>query len=160
MVTNKTTVLGLNSWVISISDILSINVGSTPHIMAIGSSLLYAIYNITERKNIYSCISIHDKIITISFLFVPYQNILLSHYSRESEWLFGTPAGRRQLQDSARFGRLVVAVLRRGHKFESLDAVKEELAHAAKMLIPYGLTGQVGTSLSPVHQTVFDRYWL
>lgn len=62
---------------------------------------------------------------------------------RESEWLFGTPAGRRQLQDSARFGRLVVAVLRRGHKFESLDAVKEELAHAAKMLIPYGLTGQI-----------------
>ncbi|CAB3248151.1 unnamed protein product [Arctia plantaginis] len=62
---------------------------------------------------------------------------------RESEWLFGTPAGRRQLQDSARFGRLVVAVLRRGHKFESLDAVKEELAHAAKMLIPYGFTGQI-----------------
>lgn len=62
---------------------------------------------------------------------------------RESEWLFGTPAGRRQLQDSARFGRLVVAVLRRGHHFESLDAVKEELAHAAKMLIPYGFVGQV-----------------
>ncbi|XP_075991891.1 eEF1A lysine and N-terminal methyltransferase homolog [Anticarsia gemmatalis] len=62
---------------------------------------------------------------------------------RESEWLFGTPAGRRQLQDSARFGRLVVAVLRRGHKFESLDAVKEELAHAAKMLIPYGFIGQI-----------------
>lgn len=62
---------------------------------------------------------------------------------RESEWLFGTPAGRRQLQDSARFGRLVVAVLRRGHKFDSLEAVKEELAHAAKMLIPYGFVGQI-----------------
>ncbi|XP_028174754.1 eEF1A lysine and N-terminal methyltransferase homolog isoform X3 [Ostrinia furnacalis] len=62
---------------------------------------------------------------------------------RESEWLFGTPAGRRQLQDSARFGRLVVAVLRRGHHFESLDAVKEELTHSAKMLIPYGFTGQI-----------------
>ncbi|KAL0848842.1 hypothetical protein ABMA28_013262 [Loxostege sticticalis] len=62
---------------------------------------------------------------------------------RESEWLFGTPAGRRQLQDSARFGRLVVAVLRRGHHFESLDAVKEELTHSAKMLIPFGFTGQI-----------------
>ncbi|KAM3959142.1 eEF1A lysine and N-terminal methyltransferase homolog isoform 1-T1 [Aphomia sociella] len=62
---------------------------------------------------------------------------------RESEWLFGTPAGRRQLQDSARFGRLVVAVLRRGHHFESLNAVKEELAHSAKMLIPYGFVGQI-----------------
>ncbi|XP_049870997.1 eEF1A lysine and N-terminal methyltransferase homolog [Pectinophora gossypiella] len=62
---------------------------------------------------------------------------------RESEWLFGTAAGRRQLQDSARFGRLVVAVLRRGHQFDSLDAVKEELTHPAKMLIPYGFTGQI-----------------
>ena len=64
-------------------------------------------------------------------------------YFRESEWLFGTPAGRRQLQDSARFGRLVVAVLRRGHLFESLDTVKEELAHSAKMLVPNGFSGQV-----------------
>ncbi|KAJ0181574.1 hypothetical protein K1T71_002296 [Dendrolimus kikuchii] len=62
---------------------------------------------------------------------------------RESEWLFGTPAGRRQLQDSARFGRLVVAVLRRGHHFDSLDGVKEELAHSAKMLIPNGFSGQI-----------------
>lgn len=57
--------------------------------------------------------------------------------------MFGTPAGRRQLQDSARFGRLVVAVLRRGHLFESLDAVKEELAHSAKMLVPNGFSGQI-----------------
>lgn len=62
---------------------------------------------------------------------------------RESEWLFGTAAGRRQLQDSARFGRLVVAVLRRGHHYSSLDAVKEELAHSAKMLIPNGFSGQI-----------------
>ncbi|XP_073967697.1 eEF1A lysine and N-terminal methyltransferase homolog [Choristoneura fumiferana] len=62
---------------------------------------------------------------------------------RESEWLFGTPAGRRQLQGSARFGRLVVAVLRRGHDFASLDAVKEELAQAAKMLLPHGFSGQI-----------------
>ncbi|KAI8427436.1 hypothetical protein MSG28_001976 [Choristoneura fumiferana] len=61
----------------------------------------------------------------------------------ESEWLFGTPAGRRQLQGSARFGRLVVAVLRRGHDFASLDAVKEELAQAAKMLLPHGFSGQI-----------------
>ncbi|XP_061708112.1 eEF1A lysine and N-terminal methyltransferase homolog [Cydia pomonella] len=62
---------------------------------------------------------------------------------RESDWLFGTPQGRRQLQDSARFARLVVAVLRRGHTFSNLDAVKEELAHSAKMLIPHGFSGQI-----------------
>ncbi|CAK1603562.1 unnamed protein product [Parnassius mnemosyne] len=69
--------------------------------------------------------------------------IFIVPQGRESEWLFGTPAGRRQLQDSARFGRLVVAVLRRGHLFQSLDAVKEELAHSAKMLAPYGFSGQI-----------------
>ncbi|OWR41490.1 CGI-01 protein [Danaus plexippus plexippus] len=62
---------------------------------------------------------------------------------RQCEWLFGTPAGRRQLQDSARFGRLVVACLNRGHQFPSLDAVKDELAHAAKMLMPNGFSGQI-----------------
>ncbi|XP_050685415.1 eEF1A lysine and N-terminal methyltransferase homolog isoform X2 [Leptidea sinapis] len=62
---------------------------------------------------------------------------------RESEWLFGTPTGRRQLQDSAKYGRLVIAILRRGHHFGSLDAVKEELAHSAKMLIPHNFTGQI-----------------
>ncbi|XP_045510777.1 eEF1A lysine and N-terminal methyltransferase homolog [Colias croceus] len=62
---------------------------------------------------------------------------------RESEWLFGTTAGRRQLQESAKASRLVVAVLRRGHHFDSLDAVKEELAHSAKMLIPFGFSGQI-----------------
>ncbi|XP_041983193.1 eEF1A lysine and N-terminal methyltransferase homolog [Aricia agestis] len=62
---------------------------------------------------------------------------------RESEWLFGSPAGRKQLQASARFGRLVVAVLRRGHTFASLDSVKDELAHSARMLAPYGFAGQI-----------------
>ncbi|RVE40119.1 hypothetical protein evm_015231, partial [Chilo suppressalis] len=37
---------------------------------------------------------------------------------------------------SSLWQRLVVAVLMRGHSFGTLDAVKEELAHAAKMLIP------------------------
>ncbi|CAG9121648.1 unnamed protein product [Plutella xylostella] len=62
---------------------------------------------------------------------------------RESEWLFGTPAGRRQLQSSAKFGRLAVVTLHRGQEFPSLDAVKDELADAAKMLTPPGYTGQI-----------------
>ncbi|XP_014360897.2 eEF1A lysine and N-terminal methyltransferase homolog [Papilio machaon] len=62
---------------------------------------------------------------------------------RESEWLFGTAAGRRQLQQSAKFSRLAVALLRRGHIYDSLDAVKEELAHSAKMLAPNGFAGQI-----------------
>ncbi|XP_060803281.1 eEF1A lysine and N-terminal methyltransferase homolog [Amyelois transitella] len=62
---------------------------------------------------------------------------------RESEWLFGSPAGRRHLRHTARFGRLVVAALRRGNHFDSLDEVKEELAQSAKMLTPYGFVGQI-----------------
>ncbi|XP_013147174.1 PREDICTED: methyltransferase-like protein 13 [Papilio polytes] len=62
---------------------------------------------------------------------------------RESEWLFGTPAGRRQLQQSAKFSRLAVVLLRRGQVYHSLDAVTDELAHSAKMLAPNGFSGQI-----------------
>ncbi|KAL4720207.1 hypothetical protein ACJJTC_005086, partial [Scirpophaga incertulas] len=88
----------------------------------------YTLYIVDQKRN-------HQTLNKYAVFIVP--------QGRESEWLFGTPSGRRQLQDSARFGRLVVAVLHRGHTFDSLDAVKEELAHAARMLIPYGFTGQV-----------------
>ncbi|KAG6453988.1 eEF1A lysine and N-terminal methyltransferase homolog [Manduca sexta] len=90
----------------------------------------------SPRYTLYVVDKKHSQIINKYAVFIVPQG-------REAEWLFGTPAGRRQLQDSARFGRLVVAVLRRGHHFDSLDAVKEELAHSAKMLIPYGFSGQI-----------------
>lgn len=58
-----------------------------------------------------------------------------------------------------------MAVLRRGHRFESLEAVKEELTHSAKMLIPYGLTGQVrnfaiiNNNTRPNMEKYVDIFW-
>ncbi|GBP46835.1 Methyltransferase-like protein 13 [Eumeta japonica] len=62
---------------------------------------------------------------------------------RESEWLFGTLEGRKQLAASVKHARLAVATLARGQRYDSLDAVKDELAESAKRLAPKGFTGQI-----------------
>uniref|UniRef100_A0A182Q043 eEF1A lysine and N-terminal methyltransferase homolog n=1 Tax=Anopheles farauti TaxID=69004 RepID=A0A182Q043_9DIPT len=60
---------------------------------------------------------------------------------RETEWLFATPAGRQKLQESAKFDRLAIVTLHRGHTYTDLEAVKEELADSVKSLAPSGLQG-------------------
>ncbi|XP_041780407.1 eEF1A lysine and N-terminal methyltransferase homolog [Anopheles merus] len=55
---------------------------------------------------------------------------------RETEWLFATPAGRRKLQESAKFDRLAIVTLHRGHLYTDLEAVKAELAESVKSLAP------------------------
>ena len=62
---------------------------------------------------------------------------------REIEWLFATPQGRQKLQESAKFQRLAVVTLLRDQQYESLDAVKLELADSIKSLAPLGLKDQV-----------------
>ena len=58
---------------------------------------------------------------------------------RETEWLFSSDPGRRQLAESAGFERLVIVTLHRGHTYSSLDAVKEEVAGKAVELVQQGL---------------------
>ena len=58
---------------------------------------------------------------------------------RETEWLFSSDPGQRQLAESAGFERLVVVTLHRSHTYSSLDAVKEEVAGKAVELIQQGL---------------------
>ncbi|XP_035916932.1 eEF1A lysine and N-terminal methyltransferase homolog isoform X2 [Anopheles stephensi] len=60
---------------------------------------------------------------------------------RETEWLFATPAGRRKLQESAKFDRLAIVTLHRGHVYSDLEAVKTELGESVKSLAPNGLQG-------------------
>ena len=60
-------------------------------------------------------------------------------FCRETEWLFSSDPGRRQLAESAGFERLVIVTLHRGHAYSSLDAVKEEVAGKAVELIQQGL---------------------
>ncbi|XP_017032960.1 eEF1A lysine and N-terminal methyltransferase homolog [Drosophila kikkawai] len=62
---------------------------------------------------------------------------------REVEWLFATPAGRRKLQESAKFQRLAVVTLHRDQVYSTLDEVKSELADSIKNLSPAGLSEQI-----------------
>lgn len=62
---------------------------------------------------------------------------------REVEWLFATPAGRKKLQDSAKFQRLAVVTLHRDQAYSTLDEVKSELADSIKNLSPAGLSEQI-----------------
>nr|SVE72826.1 EOG090X02SD [Ceriodaphnia reticulata] len=58
---------------------------------------------------------------------------------RETDWLFGSNEGRRQLADSAKYQRLLVIHLGRDHQFVSLDYVQTELAGIVSSLQPQGL---------------------
>lgn len=58
---------------------------------------------------------------------------------RETDWLFGSNEGRRQLADNAKFQRLLVIHLGRDHQFSSLDCVQTELAGIVSSLQPQGL---------------------
>lgn len=56
--------------------------------------------------------------------------------SRETEWLFSTDDGRRELSGNAGFGRLLVVTLHRDHLYGSLDDVKAELSSKVMELAP------------------------
>ncbi|XP_034668300.1 eEF1A lysine and N-terminal methyltransferase homolog [Drosophila subobscura] len=62
---------------------------------------------------------------------------------REVEWLFGTPAGRKKLQASAKFQRLAVITLHRDQVYNTLDEVKAELGDTVTSLAPFGLNEQI-----------------
>lgn len=58
---------------------------------------------------------------------------------RETDWLFCSNEGRRQLADDAKFQRLLVIHLGREHQFPDLDYVQTELGGVVSSLQPEGL---------------------
>lgn len=58
---------------------------------------------------------------------------------RETEWLFGTEEGRRQLAASAGFGRLLTVALHREQRYEGMAAIQAELSGKVMELAPPGL---------------------
>ncbi|XP_075567158.1 eEF1A lysine and N-terminal methyltransferase isoform X2 [Pelecanus crispus] len=58
---------------------------------------------------------------------------------RETEWLFGTEEGRRQLAASAGFGRLVTVALHREQHYEGMAGIQAELSGKVMELAPPGL---------------------
>ncbi|XP_014767916.1 eEF1A lysine and N-terminal methyltransferase [Octopus bimaculoides] len=55
---------------------------------------------------------------------------------RETEWLFATNAGRRQLQKDANVQRLIIVTLQREHEYGDIEAIQEELSPYMLQLTP------------------------
>ncbi|XP_078497199.1 eEF1A lysine and N-terminal methyltransferase [Lissotriton helveticus] len=58
---------------------------------------------------------------------------------RETEWLFGTEAGRKQLASSASFRRLIVVALHRDQLYQGMEGIQAELSAKVLELAPRGL---------------------
>uniref|UniRef100_A0ABM5G9K0 eEF1A lysine and N-terminal methyltransferase n=1 Tax=Pogona vitticeps TaxID=103695 RepID=A0ABM5G9K0_9SAUR len=69
--------------------------------------------------------------------------IFIVPQGRETEWLFGTEEGRKQLAASAGFWRLVVVSLHRDQQYEDMSAIQAELSEKVMELAPAGLSAQV-----------------
>ncbi|KAF0290517.1 Methyltransferase-like protein 13 [Amphibalanus amphitrite] len=70
--------------------------------------------------------------------------IFIVPQGRETEWLFGSPAGRRQLAETAGHDRLVVVHLpARDHQYGDLEQVKAELSESVMQLRPGHLRDDV-----------------
>ncbi|XP_028398377.1 eEF1A lysine and N-terminal methyltransferase-like [Dendronephthya gigantea] len=54
--------------------------------------------------------------------------IFIVPQGREHEWMFSVKEGQKQLATSAGFERLVIVALNRGHSYESISMIKEELS--------------------------------
>lgn len=59
---------------------------------------------------------------------------------KETDWLFSTKEGRQQVLKSSQRDRLAIVTLCREHKFESWDAVKNEIEDCILNLAPEGLS--------------------
>ncbi|KAM6124184.1 eEF1A lysine and N-terminal methyltransferase [Pterocles gutturalis] len=68
--------------------------------------------------------------------------IFIIPQGRETEWLFGTEEGRRQLATSAGFGRLVTVALHREQHYEGMADIQAELSGKVMELAPPGLPAQ------------------
>nr|XP_009671108.1 PREDICTED: methyltransferase-like protein 13 [Struthio camelus australis] len=65
--------------------------------------------------------------------------IFIIPQGRETEWLFGTEEGRRQLAASAGFRRLVTVALHREQHYEGMAGIQAELSGKVMELAPPGL---------------------
>ena len=66
--------------------------------------------------------------------------------SRETDWIFSSEPGRRELAESAGFDRLVLVTLHRGHTYQGLDQVKEEVSAKALELAQDNLPERIITN--------------
>ena len=61
----------------------------------------------------------------------------------ENEDTYSTASGRRELVQAAAFCRLAIVTLHRGHVYQDIDEIKEDLNAAMLQLAPKDLKSQV-----------------
>ncbi|KAG9483205.1 hypothetical protein GDO78_009256 [Eleutherodactylus coqui] len=65
--------------------------------------------------------------------------IFIIPQGRETEWLFGSETGRKQLAGSVGFRRLLIVALHRDQQYENMEAIQSELSAKVLELAPPGL---------------------
>ncbi|XP_078263925.1 eEF1A lysine and N-terminal methyltransferase isoform X2 [Rhinoraja longicauda] len=65
--------------------------------------------------------------------------IFIVPQGRETEWIYGTDEGRKQLGRTAAFKRLLVVSLHRDQLYQSMEAIQSELSGKVMELAPPGL---------------------
>ncbi|XP_063283424.1 eEF1A lysine and N-terminal methyltransferase [Pelobates fuscus] len=65
--------------------------------------------------------------------------IFIIPQGRETEWLFGSEPGRRQLAGSVGFRRLIIVALHRDQQYDGMQAIQAELSAKVLELAPAGL---------------------
>ncbi|KAE8610735.1 hypothetical protein XENTR_v10012226 [Xenopus tropicalis] len=65
--------------------------------------------------------------------------IFIIPQGRETEWLFGSEQGRRQLSGSVGFRRLIIVALHRDQQYTDMKAIQSELSAKVLELAPPGL---------------------
>ncbi|XP_069793838.1 eEF1A lysine and N-terminal methyltransferase isoform X1 [Narcine bancroftii] len=65
--------------------------------------------------------------------------IFIVPQGRETEWIFGSDEGRKQLGKSAGFKRLLVVALHRDQLYQTMEAIQAELSGKVMELAPCGL---------------------
>ncbi|NWH76927.1 MET13 protein, partial [Piaya cayana] len=68
--------------------------------------------------------------------------IFIIPQGRETEWLFGTEEGRKQLASSAGFRRLITVALHREQQYKGMASIQAELSGKVMELAPLGLPAQ------------------
>lgn len=75
--------------------------------------------------------------------------IIFDLFGRETDWLYSSSEGRRELAANAKFQRLIVVHLGRDHQFPSLEHIQDELRSVVTSLQPNDLPANTQVRAAP-----------
>lgn len=64
-------------------------------------------------------------------------------HGRESEWLFSTSSGRKQLAKMSNHNRLLIVTMHSGQQYDNFESIQRELSDIAINLAPQNYSNKV-----------------